>query len=188
MAGDYMHGFQVSAQASPAAAQPPAAHADKTDDGFSFDDLLDIINPLQHLPVISTIYRHLTGDTIKPLEQIAGDTLFGGLTGLVSSVANYAFEKVAGENLGDMVYAFVTGGNDKPVTVASADTSRMATHAPTPLMGARIAQAAPPAIPNSDMLLAAAENKGVSPDVAQRALSAYQASLLLPKVADIAIP
>lgn len=186
MAGDYMHGFQVSAQASPAAAQPPAAHADKTDDGFSFDDLLDIINPLQHLPVISTIYRHLTGDTIKPLEQIAGDTLFGGLTGLVSSVANYAFEKVAGENLGDMVYAFVTGEDNKSTAVAAADTSRTATHAPTPLIGAQIAQA--PKAPVATTLMASIERQGVSPDVALRALSAYQSSLLLPKMADIAIP
>ena len=32
-------------------------------DGFSFLDVLDIINPLQHLPVISTLYRQVTGDT-----------------------------------------------------------------------------------------------------------------------------
>jgi len=168
-------------------ASTPAAQTD--DDGFSFDDFLDIINPLQHLPVISTIYRHITGDTIKPLEQIAGDTLFGGLTGLASSVANYAFQKVAGESLGDMVYAFVTGEDDsKPTAVASADTSREATHAPTPLLGAQIAQAATPANSSgSATLLAAAEAKGVSPEVASRALSAYEASMLLPKMADASV-
>jgi hypothetical protein len=187
MAGDYMHGFQVSAQAGapPAVAKPPAP-ADKTDDGFSFGDLLDIINPLQHLPIISTIYRHLTGDTIKPMEQIAGDTLFGGLTGLVSSVADYAFEKITGKDLGDTVYAFVTGEDDRPASIAAADTSRIATHAPTPLMGTRIAQAAAPETATS--LMASIERKGVSSDIALRALSAYQSSLLLPKLADAAVP
>ena len=32
---------------------------------FSFHDLLDIVNPLQHLPVIGTIYRAITGDTYR---------------------------------------------------------------------------------------------------------------------------
>jgi len=174
-----------AAQASAGGISASAAQSD--DDGFSFDDFLDIINPLQHIPIISTIYRHITGDTIKPLEQIAGDTLFGGLTGLASSVANYAFEKVAGENLGDVVYAFVTGEGGKTTAVATADTTREATHAPTPLLGAQLAQAAP-ANAGSTALLAAATAKGISPDVASRALSAYQASMLLPKMADAALP
>ena len=41
-------------------------------DGFTFFDFLDIINPLQHIPVISTIYRSLTGDKIDPGSRIAG--------------------------------------------------------------------------------------------------------------------
>jgi len=176
----------VQASAAQAGAgTSPAASTDQTDDGFSFDDLLDIINPLQHIPIISTIYRHLTGDTIKPLEQIAGDTLYGGLTGLASSVANFAFEKVAGENLGDMVYAFVTGEDDKTTQVAAADTSQVATHAPTPLLGAQLAQ---PASTPSNALIAAAEAKGISPGMASRALSAYQASMLLPKMAAASVP
>ena len=31
---------------------------------FSFWDFLDIINPLQHIPIVSNIYRSLTGDEI----------------------------------------------------------------------------------------------------------------------------
>jgi hypothetical protein len=176
-----------AAQAS--AAQPPASGSDTTDDGFSFDDLLDIVNPLQHLPIVSTLYRHITGDTIKPLEQIAGDALFGGLTGLASSVADYAFQKVTGKDIGDTVYAFLTGGDNSPTTaVAAADTSRVATHAPTPLLGAQIAQGPAPKNSGTGALIAAAESKGISPEVASRALSAYQASLLLPKIADAAVP
>jgi hypothetical protein len=198
MTGDYMPGFQVSAQTAPApaAAPPPAPGANTTDDGFSFADLLDIINPLQHLPIISTLYRHLTGDTIKPMEQIAGDALFGGVLGLASSIADYAFKEVTGKDVGDTVYAFVTGQDNQTTAVASAaqpatastDRTRIATHAPTPLLGATMAEAATPPKTGSTALLAAAESRGVSPDVASRALSAYQASLLLPKIAQAAVP
>ncbi len=177
----------VQASAAHAGAGDASAPAKTDDDGFSFDDLLDIINPLQHLPVISTIYRHLTGDTIKPLEQIAGDALFGGLTGLVSSVADYAFAQATGKDVGDTIYALLTGEDDKPTAVAAADTSRVATHAPTPLTGAQIAQASEPEKPGSGALMAAIQRRGVSSDVALRAISAYRSSLLLPKVADAAV-
>src|SRR5215470_6180450 len=29
---------------------------------FGFGDLVDIVNPLQHIPVVATIYRNMTGD------------------------------------------------------------------------------------------------------------------------------
>src|SRR5262245_34046554 len=29
--------------------------------------LIDIVNPLQHIPVISTLYRRITGDEISPM-------------------------------------------------------------------------------------------------------------------------
>src|SRR3546814_15608721 len=34
--------------------------------GFSFGDFLDIINPIQHIPIVPTIYRAITGDTSQP--------------------------------------------------------------------------------------------------------------------------
>ena len=43
------------------------------DDGFTFLDFLDIINPLQHIPVVSTIYRDLTGDTLDYGSRVAGE-------------------------------------------------------------------------------------------------------------------
>ncbi len=32
---------------------------------FTFDDFIDIINPLQHIPILSTVYREMTGDEIQ---------------------------------------------------------------------------------------------------------------------------
>ncbi|HKQ10203.1 MAG TPA: hypothetical protein VJS85_03355, partial [Rhizomicrobium sp.] len=68
----------------------------KDGEGF-FGHLLDVINPLQHLPIIGTIYRAITGDKMCPIEKIAGDTLYGGLWGAVSSIADVAFESITGK-------------------------------------------------------------------------------------------
>ena len=81
---------------------------------FSFHDFLSIINPLQHLPVIGTLYRAITGDKIGTPEKIAGDTLYGGLWGAVPSVADAAFEAVTGKDVGDTVLALFTGYHDQP--------------------------------------------------------------------------
>ncbi len=70
--GDYRN--YVSAAQSPAqvaslssgAAAPEKAFSLWDSDGFSFGDIVDIINPLQHIPVVSTIYREMTGDDIGP--------------------------------------------------------------------------------------------------------------------------
>jgi len=82
------------------------------DDDFSFHDLLSIVNPLQHFPVVSTIYRTVTGDTIKPFERVAGDTLYGGVWGFVSSVANIAFQQITGKDFGDTALALLEGNDD----------------------------------------------------------------------------
>ena len=49
--------------------------------GFGFRDILDIVNPLQHLPIIGSVYRWLTGDRPGAVAQIAGDALYGGPIG-----------------------------------------------------------------------------------------------------------
>lgn len=76
---------------------------------FTFGDFLDIINPLQHIPLVSTLYREITGDEISPHARIIGDTLFGGPSGFVAAAANVFFEEVAGEDLGEAVLAFFGG-------------------------------------------------------------------------------
>lgn len=58
---------------------------------FGFDDLLDMLNPLQHIPVVNHLYRKSTGDEIKPIGQIIGGAVYGGAAGasagLVSVIA-----------------------------------------------------------------------------------------------------
>jgi len=77
------------------------------EDGLTFADFLDIINPLQHIPVISSIYRHLTGDEIDPASRLAGGTLFGGPIGLVAAVINVGIEQETGQDVGEHVIAMM---------------------------------------------------------------------------------
>jgi hypothetical protein len=82
-------------------------------DGFSFKDLLDVINPLQHIPGISTVYRDLTGDDISPASRIGGSTLFFGPIGAAISTANVIIERATGKDIGSHVMAvFSNNKND----------------------------------------------------------------------------
>lgn len=73
------------------------------EDGFGFDDFLDIINPLQHIPVISSLYREITGDEINPGSRMIGGTIFGGGIGLAISFVNSAIEDGTGKDVGEHV-------------------------------------------------------------------------------------
>ena len=119
--------------------QGPVSGAAPSSDSFAHD-VMEILNPLQHIPIVSVIYRQMTGDKIEPMERIAGDTLYGGVIGLVSSVANVAFEQVTGKDFGETALALLGVGQDKPTAVAANATaeqsqaSRVADGAPVQLM------------------------------------------------------
>lgn len=160
----FAHLKSLSAQPKTAAAKPddakPATATAGNDSGSSFfDDLLDVVNPLQHLPVVGTVYRAVTGDKIGDVEKVAGDTLYGGPIGLVSSLADLAFEKITGKDFGSTVMAFVGLDHDDSTTALAANTpkpepakstaSKEATAAPTQLASAikpLIVPAASPAV------------------------------------------
>ena len=59
-------------------------------------DIVDVINPLQHIPFVSEIYRAATGDTISTGAQIVGGGLFGGIAGAAISAVSAAVEGMAG--------------------------------------------------------------------------------------------
>ncbi|MBF0355412.1 MAG: hypothetical protein HQL43_09280 [Alphaproteobacteria bacterium] len=80
----------------------------------SFWDVLDIINPLQHIPGISTVYRAITGDEIAPLPRVVGGMLFGGPLGLIGSIANEVTRQGTGKDLGEHALAFLMPGSDAP--------------------------------------------------------------------------
>jgi hypothetical protein len=166
----------VSAMAAPA-----AASGDGRPD-FTFHDLLSIVNPLQHLPVIGTLYRKLTGDKIGIPEKIMGDTLYGGAMGFVSSVADAAFEKITGKNFGDTVLSLVTGGDktEPQITPETVDAPQLALEntAPTLETSAAPAEMASTANPKDEIAITAALNRAqFSRAVAAR--NAYSGALAL---------
>lgn len=104
--------------ASAAFAELRAARREGRTEGaeLSFDDLIDTLNPLQHIPVISEIYRGLTGDRISAHARVAGGALYGGPIGLVASVASLAIAGGSGEQgVGDRIFASVFNA-DAPAT------------------------------------------------------------------------
>jgi hypothetical protein len=96
-------------------------------DGFTFGDFLDIINPLQHIPVVSSIYRSVTGDEIDPGSRIAGGALFGGGIGFVGAMVNALVEDGTGKDIGDHALAMLGvengAGSDDPGQLAAIETA-----------------------------------------------------------------
>ncbi len=82
------------------------------DDGFSFWDFLDIINPLQHIPIVNQAYRALTGDSIDTPARLAGGLLFGGPVGLAANVVDIGVEQGTGRSIGGHLWAMVDGRDD----------------------------------------------------------------------------
>lgn len=101
-----------------------------TNDSMGFADLLDMINPLQHIPVISTIYRELTGDTISEPARMAGGALWGGPAGVIGALANTITAGETGSDIGGTAMAYLRGEEIGPTAQSPA-----AMVAETPLAG-----------------------------------------------------
>lgn len=91
-----------------------------TNGEISFGEILHAINPLQHLPVIGTIYRAITGDTIPaPMRlfgSIIGGLLTGGPIGLATAILGNFIEDAFHE-------AEANGSTPAPRTVPAAQAN-----------------------------------------------------------------
>ena len=107
--------------AAPAANASSASRYGFGEDGFTFGDFLDIINPLQHIPIVGTIYRAITGDTMEAGAEIAGGALYGGPIGALLSVADVAFAADTGKPIDRTMLSWIgLDGDDAPTAVAQA--------------------------------------------------------------------
>lgn len=97
------------AGAETAAGERVDDEADSTN-SFGFGDLLDIVNPLHHIPLVSHLYEGLTGDEIKPSGRIIGGALFGGFAGAAAGIANVIVEEETGKDVTGNVVAMITEG------------------------------------------------------------------------------
>ncbi len=126
-------GFSDALHTANSAGAESAATEEHSFMSFLFG-LIDVINPLQHIPVISTIYRSLTGDEISPMARIAGDTLYGGPIGAAVAFADIAVEKSTGQDIGQNMLALLNGQEERQTNTmlaASYDSITPAAGTPT---------------------------------------------------------
>jgi hypothetical protein len=86
------------------------------DGTFGWDDFVDMINPLQHIPGIAQIYRAVTGDEINGAANLLGAIPFGpfGGLGLIATVADLAVKDTTGTDIGGNLQAMVFGKDETP--------------------------------------------------------------------------
>jgi hypothetical protein len=83
----------------------------KSDGMFSFKDMIDVVNPLQQLPIVGSIYRYLSGDSISAGARMAGGFLMGGPVGFVTAAINAGLEAATGGDVADHLYAMIAGSS-----------------------------------------------------------------------------
>ena len=96
------------------------------DDGFGLGDIIDTVNPLHHIPVISTFYQNFTGDEIANAPALIGGAVTGGPMGLVSAAANVASKETTDKSIGNHILdLFVNDDNDTSVNTAFANATKL---------------------------------------------------------------
>jgi len=131
--------FKDTLAAQNAAQTQQKASQNAQQESYGFKDILDIINPLQHIPIVDHIYRRLSGDTIKPSGEILGGALYGGAAGAAGGLFNAIFEHETGKDImGNVTQIFAHGKMPewrsvaKSVTPAQQDVAQA-----TPLMSSK---------------------------------------------------
>jgi hypothetical protein len=111
----------ASMSATTAAIAASAAQVAPPHDGLSFHDILSALNPLQYVPVVGTIYRAITGDTIPEALRVTGSFVFSALTGgpigMILNAAAVVAEKATGidpEAIGHDLLAWIGVGTASP--------------------------------------------------------------------------
>ena len=94
------------------------------DGEFGWDDFVDLINPLQHIPLVNIAYRAITGDEIYGAARMV-DVALGPLAG-ASTVLDLMFRDVTGESMASNAVAALFGpaeDNAGGVSVITASSS-----------------------------------------------------------------
>lgn len=109
--------------------QNPEDSAASSETGGLFDTLLDTVNPLQHIPVVSDLYQSVTGDQSNAVANMAGGFLFGGPLGLAAGAASSFLELVTGKSLMGNALAFFSGEEETPASSTAAAVQSVAVDA-----------------------------------------------------------
>lgn len=91
---------------------------------FAFEDLIDFVNPLQHIPIVGDIYRAVTGDKPGALSQLTVGGILGGPLGFVGSAIGVALQTETGKSTGELALSLFDGVGEDSAEFAQADTPR----------------------------------------------------------------
>ena len=91
---------------------------------FGFGDLFDMVNPLHHIPVLGSIYRNFSGDTIRGPGQVIGGALYGGPLGAASSMINMLVEHDTGKDITNHALNYAFSNNPSSKETETSHTSR----------------------------------------------------------------
>ncbi|SMF09254.1 hypothetical protein SAMN06265365_10299 [Tistlia consotensis] len=141
---------------------------------LTFGEFLDAINPLQHIPIVGSIYRAITGDTMDSTASVVGSMIYGGPVGMVAGLVDAVVQQASGHDIGGLALAMVSG---EDITAPVAATASAAT--------AAAEQAASAAATGADAAVATAAQTAavagaVTADAAQPATSRAAAAATPP--------
>lgn len=88
---------------------------------FGWDDFADLVNPLQHIPLVNIAYRAMSGDKIYGAASLL-DMGFGPIAG-AGAVFQLAYQSTTGDNLEDKAVAAVFGPRSVDDTAAIYNTA-----------------------------------------------------------------
>jgi hypothetical protein len=93
------------------------SHLPQNVEKFTFADLVDTLNPLQHLPGINDLYRSVSGDEISGIAKVMGGFLFGGIGGgLATFAAETHRDSHNGQSPAETIVATILGDEKIPAT------------------------------------------------------------------------
>lgn len=79
------------------------------EDGPGVMDVVDAVNPLCHIPFVSSLYEEMTGTKVSAASKLVGGALLGGPLGFVAALGNVIFENETGHTMGGAVIAALRG-------------------------------------------------------------------------------
>ncbi len=89
----------------PLNSNPDAADVTPVEGGdFELADMLDVLNPLQHFPIIGSVYRNFSGDTLSGSSRAMGGMVYGGPAGLLMGIGSAIFaQEHKGQDAGELI-------------------------------------------------------------------------------------
>jgi len=78
------------------------------DGTVGWGDLVDTVNPIQHIPVVSSLYSQMSGDDQGYLSEVAGSLLLGTPWGMAATALDIGVDMATGKNAGEHLLGLFT--------------------------------------------------------------------------------